>query len=275
MIVARASLLAAALIVAAALAACGSDRSPLEPDRRLTIGREYAELVVPKARAPRGTIVLLHKGGWAAEGRAPVEALRRTAHRFAGWSWRALSTTYRNGRAGLLDAEAAVDYAARRFGGPICTYGESSGGHWALMAALARPRVRCVIAAAAPTDLAAWPGEVRLPSVRAFTRRTVRAVFGTDRAALRRMSPARAWPRRPHARLFLLYARDDPVVPPAQGVAMHRRVPRSALYLLPAGRLPWVHSGTRGGRVLDGVNPRALESNYESLRRAVQRVAAP
>ena len=32
-------------------------------------------------------------------------------------------------------------------------YGESSGGHWALMLAALRPRIDCVMAVAAPTDL--------------------------------------------------------------------------------------------------------------------------
>ena len=265
----------AALLVTA-VAGCGSHQRSPRGLRVITVGREYAELLTPSAGPARGTILLFHKGGWAAEGAAAVRALRPVAERFRAWGWRALAATYRNGRAGLEDIRTTFDYAASRFGNaPICAYGESSGGYWALRLAMERPRLRCVIIAAAPTDLPAWPSEVRDPSTRAYVERTLSAVFGRARATLARESPARTWRSGTRVRLILLYAEDDPLVPPAQGIAMHHRARGSVLLRLAAGSLPWVHSrpGRAGAR--DGVDARALANDYRGIETVLRRLAMP
>jgi len=265
--------LACAALVATVIAGCGGHERSLEGLRVMTVGREYAELLSPPAGSVRGTILLFHKGGWAAEGPAAVRALRPVAERFRGWGWRALTSTYRNGRAGLADVVATFDYAEQRYGAsPICAYGESSGGYWALVLAVRRSRLRCVVAAAAPTDLPAWPSEVRDRPTRAFVTRTLSAVFGQGRAALARASPVRLWRPRMPARLFLLYADDDPLVPAAQGASMERRAHGSVLFRLPAGRLPWVHSLPGSG--VDGVDGRVLAHDYEVIQRALERLGA-
>jgi len=262
--------LACAALLATVIAGCGGHERSLEGLRAMTVGHEYAELLSPPAGLVRGTILLFHKGAWAAEGPAAVRALRPVAERFRGWGWRALTSTYHNGRAGLADVLATFDYAEHRYGAaPICAYGESSGGYWALMLAVKRPRLRCVIASAAPTDLLAWPPEVRNRSTRAYVRHTLSAVFGSGRAALAGASPVRAWRPGMRVRLFLLYADDDPLVPPAQGTAMRNRARGSVLLLLPSGALPWVHSRRGGAGVLGGVEARALERDYRVIRSAL------
>ena len=240
----------------------------------MRVGREYAELVSPAAGPVRGTMLLFHRGGWAAEGPAAVRALRPMAERFRSWGWRTLTSTYRNGRAGLADVLATFDYTARRYGPePVCAYGESSGGYWALVLAERRPLLRCVIAAAAPTDLAAWAAEVGNPATRAYVRRTLPAVFGRGRAALARASPARSWRPGMRVRVLLMYADDDPLVPLAQGTAMHRRAGGSVLLRLPAGRAAWVHARPPRPGAAGGVDARALATDYETIRRWLGRLA--
>jgi acetyl esterase/lipase len=258
----RAWQLIAPVAFAAGLAGCGSGGDAPSGVTTLTIGGQYAELGTPEdGAAARGTILLFHKGAWAAEGSGAVGELRPVANRFRSWGWRTLSATYRNGRAGLADVEATYDHAERHWGGgPICAYGESSGGHWALMLALARRRLSCVIAAATPVDLTSWPRELRDPDTRTFVETTLERAFGTDRAGLADLSPALRWQRREEPRLFLAYAHDDPLVPIAQGVEMHERAPGSELHRLPPGSARWIHSQ---------VDPGALERWYDALRQAL------
>ena len=262
----------AALLVAV-IGGCGAHQRSPAGVRVIAVGREYAELLSPSRGPVRGTMLLFHKGGWAAEGAAAVRALRPMAERFRGSGWRALTSTYRQGQAGLADVLAAFDYAARRYGAaPICAYGESSGGYWALILAGKRPRLRCVIAAAAPTDLVAWPSQVRDRPTRAYVIRTLSTVFGRSRAALASASPVRAWRSGMRVRLFLFYADDDPLVPPAQGTAMQRRVRGSALFRLPPGGSPWVHSRPGRGHELDGVDAPALARDYRVIENVLRRL---
>src|SRR5204862_2362707 len=131
---------------------------------------------------------------------APVRALRPVARRFVAMGWRTLTTSYANGSAGLGTVRAA--WRASR---ASCVYGESSGAHWALLLAARDPGVRCVIAAAAPTDLVTWPRELRA-AIRPEALRLRAAAFGRSAAALRRFSPVQQPPRGDCARVLLLTA---------------------------------------------------------------------
>src|SRR5215213_5547061 len=106
------------------------------------------------AAEARGTVLLFHGGGWNRVGPVPTAALAPKAASFRAAGLRAQSLDYRRGDEGLIDVVAAVDeQLAAHPNSPLCLYGESAGGHLALLAAAARPQVRCVITAAAPTDL--------------------------------------------------------------------------------------------------------------------------
>lgn len=204
----------------------------------------YAELNRARPGPTRGTMILLHQGGWAASGASAVRSLRPVARRFQRMGWRTLNTSYSNGRPGLRDIEAAFRYSDRRWGrDPICAYGESSGGHWALVLATTRP-LDCVVAAAAPTLLPAWVDGFARGRERRHWSRVIHSVFGSRRGALE-LSPVTRWRGR-RVPVYLLYAGNDPIVPTSQGRQMERVAPVSELFVLPGGSAPFVHSKVAG-----------------------------
>src|SRR4051812_45981448 len=139
-------MLAPVLLAAAALGAGGPTAT--------TIAGQYAEVWGHGSQ----TVLLLPRGGWKGDGPASVGALRPTARRFVAMGWRAITASYAPGADGLASVTAAGQVAGGD--GRACVYGESSGAPWALMPATRQRTVRCVIAAAAPTDLVTWPGQL-------------------------------------------------------------------------------------------------------------------
>jgi fermentation-respiration switch protein FrsA (DUF1100 family) len=170
--------------------------------------------------------------------------------------WRALTTSYAPGTAGLATVTAGWRAATRN--GPACVYGESSGAHWALELATRERGVGCVVAAAAPTDLVTWPGQIRSRGARRVALRLRAAAFGHHRAALARFSPATQWPAGDCVRLLLLTARNDQIIPLAQARELLARARHGELVRLRAGRAPWVHSRVRA---------RDLEASWRTVRR--------
>jgi dipeptidyl aminopeptidase/acylaminoacyl peptidase len=214
----------------------------------------YVETKEP-ARKAIGTVVLVHGGAWAVTGRKWVAELRPTAARFRRAGIRTVNADYRTGTDGLADLERVVDRERRR--GPVCVYGESAGGHWALMLAAERPWIRCVLAYAAPTDFAAL-GDSGGPGLVAYT---ARALFG---AAVDTLTPVlRAGDI--HARVFLAAGQDDPQVPPTQAVLMHEALPGSVLKILPPGEREWMH-GSADAAAADRLDRRAVRFAAAALR---------
>lgn len=194
-------------------------------------------LVSPHGR-PRGTVVLIHGGGWTAHGRDATRSMLSIAGDVSGWGYRAISIDYAPGRAGLADVLSQLDriHATHRHE-PVCVLGVSSGGHWALMAGAYRSWISCVIALIAPTDLVA-PVVFAPQSTLA---QLASAAFG---GALAAYSPLRVADRI-RGRVLLVNGVDDPVVPLAQGIVMHLALGwRSQLVVLPHGDVAWGHSAT-------------------------------
>jgi fermentation-respiration switch protein FrsA (DUF1100 family) len=189
--------------------------------------------------------------------------LRPVARRFVAMGWRALTTSYANGPAGIATVADAWREASAR--GPACVYGESSGAHWALVLAARDPAVRCVVAAAGPTDLVTWPQQLRGP-IRGEARRLRTAAFGADPAVLERWSPAASWPAHDCVRLLLLTARNDPIVPYAQAQELQRRASHSTLIQMRPGPIQWVHSKVRAGD---------LEAAWHAVRDQLDDPGAP
>jgi pimeloyl-ACP methyl ester carboxylesterase len=144
-----------------------------------------------------------------------------------------LNVDYGRGKHSLPDVLDFYDELRARVGPrtEICTYGDSAGGHLALLVAQRRPDTACVIANAAPTDLDALPGGP------GSLKRTAHRLFGRGRA-LRAWSPATRMLNQP---ALLAYAQHDKVVPPDQGERMLRRAPHAKLVRLRRGHAPWVH----------------------------------
>jgi pimeloyl-ACP methyl ester carboxylesterase len=101
------------------------------------------------------------------------------------------------------------------------------------MLAVRHPDLACVIDLAGPTDLPALkanPAAYRLAT----------DAFGT--AALAQFSPA-LHAGSIKARLMLVFAQDDPLVPVAQGHVMARADPNAQLIVLPPGPAAFIHTG--------------------------------
>lgn len=121
--------------------------------------------VIPPVQAPvsadpagpaRGTMILVHAGGWAGhDGYAQGELLKNPGDLFLARGWRVVSVDYEEGAGGLQDILniAGSELARRSSDGPLCIYGESSGAHLALMAASKLRAIDCVIGVGTPTDL--------------------------------------------------------------------------------------------------------------------------
>jgi alpha-beta hydrolase superfamily lysophospholipase len=138
---------------------------------------------------------------------------------------------YPKGGAAVASVLRSYDKVRARYPGlPVCLYGESAGGHLALLVAAARPDVACVETAGAPTDLAAI--DPSLGPLAAHADRNARMAFPDLHAA----SPLRMRIRAP---LLVTHLRTDPVI----GVAHAWRVPAQRRLILEPGEVPWVHGG--------------------------------
>ena len=121
--------------------------------------------VIPPVQAPisadpsgpaRGTMILVHAGGWAGhDGYAQSELLKNPGDLFLARGWRVVSIDYEQGPGGLQDVlnVAGAELARNSSAGPLCIYGESSGAHLALTAAARLRAIDCVIGLGTPTDL--------------------------------------------------------------------------------------------------------------------------
>jgi acetyl esterase/lipase len=115
-----------------------------------------APISADPAGPPRGTMILVHAGGWAGhDGYAQNELFKNPGDLFLARGWRVVSIDYDEGPNGLQDLlnVAGAELARRSSDGPLCVYGESSGGHLALMAAVRLRAIDCVIGVGTPTDL--------------------------------------------------------------------------------------------------------------------------
>lgn len=181
--------------------------------------------------------MLIHGGGWIGGRRAAFRAEVATAPIFQRLGYLTVTVDYRGGGAGLTDIEHYYDLIRHRYGSrlPVCAIGMSAGGNLALLLAAHRRDLRCTISLAGPTDLPALRHE---PGGGIAYQLAVRA-FGT--ANLNRYSPIR-YVHSIRARVMLLYARTDPIVPVAQGIAMAKALPGATLITLPPGGTTFVHS---------------------------------
>lgn len=143
----------------------------------------------PAQGEARGTVLLLHGGGWQGDlGRGADRLQQPTIKLLWGWGFDVATLGYRSGAAGLDDALAAFDELRGRAGAeePICLFGFSAGAQLSLITAARRGEdVACVIDLLGPPDLEDF-GE-RRRSERGED--LARAAFGGR--ALRRMSPLR------------------------------------------------------------------------------------
>lgn len=183
----------------------------------------------------RGVVIGIHGGAWYGVGRELSMTVRDDLERWRRHGWHGVIVDYPKGGAALESVLRSYDKVRARYPGlPVCLYGESAGGHLALLVAAARPDVACVETAGAPTDLAAIDPS-RSPRA-AHAARNARLAFPDLRAA----SPAGKAIRAP---LLVTHLRTDPVI----GVAHAYRMRAERRVVLEPGPLGWVHGGVSAG----------------------------
>ena len=242
--------LAAALLIACAVSALLAVSLPAR-------GRTLVTWTMPHGR-PAGVVLVIHGGAWRAAGPRTLALMDARARTFASWGWAAAVVDYRAFADSPGDVTRAYDAARERYPGrPICAYGESAGGHLALMLAVRRP-LACVVDAAGPADLPRLDGTPQAAWVRA----KALAAFGD----LRDASPT-AHAHAIGAPVLAGYAAADRIVPPSQGRYLSRAIPRAHVLELGAGAGPrFVHAQ---------VPAAALRSWWSAVRAELQRAARP
>ncbi len=199
-------------------------------------------------------MLVIHGGGWDGYGPGQVQSMRGEADHWRSLGWRTVNLDYRP--CGQSVASVVGMYEQVRSlaaGHAVCAEGFSAGGHLALMLAVERPEIRCVMAFAAPTDLPAFLSERTSPTSVPLTGAATDvgpkysynlAVAAFGRARLVALSPA-LQAARVRARVLLAIATNDIFIPWAQasGFAAARPAGTSILRL-PVGKLVFVHGTT-------------------------------
>jgi len=227
----------ALLLAVVALAGCGSNppkqasQAESHPEKQVPHGTKTVKEVKRPAHKAKGVMLIFSGGAWLAPPPTEVSSTRHYQDRYTQLGWLAVDVGYRpGGEQSFADVTRAYDKAKHDHPGlPICAVGESSGGHLALMLAMARP-LSCVEPVDAPVDLTkGLPKQLRL---------IARSVFGKD---LAKWSPAlRAGEI--HGKPLIVSAAGDKVVPPAQARQLKAGLPRAQLVLFPNGELPFIHA---------------------------------
>src|SRR3954469_10995665 len=231
----RSPALAAAASIAIAIAGCGSQQPakpalPKHPEKLVPHGRKAVKEIKRPTTDPKGVMLIFSGGAWLAPPPTEVSSTRHYQKRYAALGWLAIDVGYRpGGEESFADVTRAYDDAKRDHPGlSICAVGESSGGHLALMLAMARP-LDCVEPVDAPVDLTKGLPEPLLA--------TAAAVFGKD---LAKWSPAlRA--KDIHGKVLIVEAADDQIVPLAQAKQLKAGLPSAELVVLPPGALAFIH----------------------------------
>jgi dienelactone hydrolase len=205
------------------------------------------------AAAGGAYVLLVHGGGWRFTGPRMVARMDPAATRLQRWGYRTENVDYRPGADAFGDVLAAYRQLRARVGAamPVCVYGASAGGQMALMLAIRRPEIACVIAQAAPSLLEKLGPRLRRAAHVAFD----------PHGGLRAWSPARYALAAP---ALLEQARHDPVVPFAQSQAMRAAALNARLIALEPGSAPWVHT-----RVAASGLARAAFAERNFLRRSI------
>jgi acetyl esterase/lipase len=203
--------------------------------------RAAPSLLTGDAKGPaRGTVMLIHGGGWKGYDRGDQKAILAfpgASLRQAGW--RVVSVDYAPGAAGLASVTQAI---AREQ--PECLYGESSGAHLALLAAASSPKLRCVVAAGAPTDFSVWRDEAQAAkrdghplSLETYDAAVTNAFPANE---VDRWDPVRT-AKDVRARVLLVRQRDDRIIPANQVAAYRRADPAAKEYVVAPGDEHWLH----------------------------------
>jgi acetyl esterase/lipase len=174
---------------------------------------------------PRGVLILFHGGGWFSNGGGAAQNLRGEAERWRARGWRTVNSSYRPCGSSITDALSLYDRVRETYGStsPLCTLGQSAGGHVALMIAALRPRgVNCVINQAGPTDALSIASQGAFDPANGVQTNGPKEAFNTMVAAfgqenLGSYSPVQlSDPGLKGVRILAMTAAEDPVIPYGQ-----------------------------------------------------------
>jgi dipeptidyl aminopeptidase/acylaminoacyl peptidase len=184
-------------------------------------------------RKPTGVVLLIHGGGWQPDPAAYDQEVEiATLYQRMGYATGVIG--YRAGAQGLHDIVDFYAKAAKRYPHtPICAVGASAGGNLALLLAAREPDISCVIDLAGPTDLTTLERQGGDDAHQLAV-----TAFGADR--LSEFSPVND-ASRIKAKVLMIFAEDDPVVPEQQGTEMAAALPSAKLIILPPGPGNFVH----------------------------------
>lgn len=193
-------------------------------------------------RAPLGTVVLVPGSGFNGAGVKNADRMSLRIASWRQWGFRTRVATYRRGRAGLVDVMRTVRAAQAALPDlPVCLYGESSGGTWALLVAARNPDVDCVVVLVAPTDQETLARSTEHPArhlARVVWPRYFGPATGDDY-----YEPFDVWSARTlDVPVLAVYAESDRIVPPQQGELFAPVGATTTLRILHEGVHQFVHS---------------------------------
>jgi acetyl esterase/lipase len=203
-----------------------------------------------RGRPARGLMMLLHGGGWYIVGPGPLSTERADADRWRRRGWLTINIDYPACARSLSGVLWFHDRVRARYGRrlALCAAGASAGAHLALMLAVRRRDVGCVVGLGTPTDLRTLARDASAGGSREGSRAVFdlgRNAFGAGR--LTAMSPV-AQTATLRARVLLALARRDSVIPLSQAPALRRAIlrrrPRAYVQsiVLAPGPIPWIHA---------------------------------
>ena len=197
---------------------------------------------VPQPPDPRGTVILVPGSGFNGAEAVNAERMSIRAPTWRRWGYRTRVAAYRAGKAGLVDVTTAVRRARRAAPRrPLCVYGESSGGTWALLVAARTPDVDCVVALGAVTDQETLARSPHRPARHLGATMWPRRFGGPDEDD--GWEPFDVWGTMTvPVPVLLAYSENDRVVPPQQGELFARVAPFGELRVLRPGRHQFVHA---------------------------------
>ncbi len=193
----------------------------------------------PVGTAPRGTMIMVHAGGWAGhDANAQRLLMDRPGELLLARGWRVVSVDYEEGQAGLQDVLDAAGSELARIGsnGPVCLYGESAGAHLALVAAERLRAIDCVIGLGTPTDLPLYTQEAAtsLDDRLKLVASQITRLFGATLDALAPWNLVSLAPKI-HADVLLVREGDDNMVSPAHDARFRAARPTTQAVDLEAG----------------------------------------
>jgi dipeptidyl aminopeptidase/acylaminoacyl peptidase len=211
---------------------------------------------------PAGLVMLIHGGGWKASANG-YEQQKANAEVVQREGYATVAIDYAEGARGYRQVVSVYGAARRRYPGlPVCAVGISAGGNFALTLAAQEPDLDCVIALSAPTDLTTIAqqdpdgDEAHRAAIETLGRKELRAFSPALRAG------------RIRAKVLLIAADTDPVVPAAQSRELARALPGAQLLDLPAGAAPaeFAHFGG----VQPGAQNTVIDREFAFLRSATR-----